>query len=180
MTDEELVKSCQAQNPKAQTTLYNRYAGRLMGVCLRYANDSAEAEDIFQEAFIKIFSNIDHVKYETLSAWIKRIVINTAINHYRQHKKHNDNDEINDTIENEYFDTQINAIDNLSQEELLNLIQKLPKGYKMVFNLYAIEGYQHKEIGQIMNITEANSKNIYAKAKKALQKMIVSLNTIKL
>jgi RNA polymerase sigma factor (sigma-70 family) len=180
MTDEELVKACQAQNPKAQNTLYNRYAGRLMGVCLRYANDSSEAEDIFQEAFIKIFSHIDQVRPETLSAWIKRIVINTAINHYRQQKKHHEIDEINDVVENEYFDTQTNAIDNMSQEELLNLVQKLPKGYKMVFNLYAIEGYAHKEIGEIMNITEANSKNIYAKAKKSLQKMIVSTNTIKL
>lgn len=180
MTDEELVKACQAQNPKAQSTLYNRYAGRLMGVCLRYANDSAEAEDIFQEAFIKIFAHIDQVRPETLSAWIKRIVINTAINHYRQQKKYHGIDEINDSVENEYFDTQTNAIDNLSQEELLNLIQKLPKGYKMVFNLFAIEGYAHKEIGEIMNITEANSKNIYAKAKKSLQKMIVSTNTIKL
>ncbi len=180
MTDEELVIACQAQNPKAQALLYNKYAGRLMGVCLRYANDSAEAEDILQEGFIKIFTHIDQVRHETLSAWIKRIIINTAINHYRQQKKHYDNDEINDTIENEYFDTQTNAIDLLSQQELLNLIQKLPKGYKMVFNLYAIEGYAHKEIGEIMNITEANSKNIYSKAKKSLQKMIVSLNTIKL
>ena len=178
MTDIELIKACQAKNPKAQELLYNRYAGRLMGICMRYGAGKDEAKDIFQEAFIKVFENINKVtQVETLNAWIKRIVINTAINHYhQQQKRYTALPEL--YPETAFDDAHERIIDQLSQEELLNLIQKLPAGYKFVFNLYAIEGYSHKEIAEMMQTSESNSKNQYAKAKKALQKMIVDKEQI--
>jgi RNA polymerase sigma factor (sigma-70 family) len=172
MTDLELIKACQAKNAKAQELLYNKYAGRLMGICMRYGAGKEEAQDIFQEAFIKVFDNIHKVtQVETLNAWVKKIVINTAINHYHQYQKRYTQ------LAESYFETEADdshekIIDALSQEELLGLIQKLPTGYKFVFNLYAIEGYTHKEIADMMQTTESNSKNQYAKAKKSLQKML--------
>jgi RNA polymerase sigma factor (sigma-70 family) len=172
MTDAELIEACQNNNTKAQEILYNRYAGRLMGVCMRYVNDKEDAKDIFQESFIKIFNNIHKVTdVSTLNAWIKKIVVNTAINYYHKQKKfvQSLNDDI---IENEQDESYLKIIDGLSHEELLKLIQKLPQGYKFVFNMYAIEGYTHKEIAEMMNTTESNSKNQYAKAKKSLQKML--------
>lgn len=178
MTDIELIKACQAKNSKAQELLYNRYAGRLMGICMRYGASKEEAQDIFQEAFIKVFENIHKVtQVETLNAWIKKIVINTAINHYhQQQKRYTALPEL--YSETEFDDAHERIIDQLSQEELLNLIQKLPAGYKFVFNLYAIEGYAHKEIAEMMQTSESNSKNQYAKAKKALQKMITDKEKI--
>lgn len=172
MTDVELIKACQAKNPKAQELLYNRYAGRLMGICMRYGAGKDEAQDIFQEAFIKVFENIQKVtQADTLNAWVKKIVINTAINHYHQHQKRYT--QLPESYpETEADDAHDRIIDALSQEELLQLIQRLPAGYKFVFNLYAIEGYTHKEIAEMMQTTESNSKNQYAKAKKALQKML--------
>ncbi len=172
MTDAELIVACKSRQPKAQELLYNRYAGRLMGICMRYGASKDEAQDIFQEAFIKVFEHIHLVQQaDTLNAWIKKIVINTAINHYHKHlKRYTALPEA--YIETEYDDSHTKIIDELSHEELLKLVQLLPAGYKFVFNLYAIEGYTHQEIADLMQTTESNSKNQYAKAKKALQKLL--------
>ncbi len=180
MTDAELIVACKARNSKAQELLYNRYAGRLMGICTRYGASKEEAQDIFQEAFIKVFENIDKItKTELLNAWVKRIVINTAINHYHQHLKRYTSLP-DDYIHIEPDEQSTKIMDELSHEELLGLIEQLPIGYKIVFNLYAIEGYTHKEIADMMQTSESNSKNQYARAKKALQKKLQELNTVKL
>ena len=172
MTDLEIVEACKSHQPKAQELLYNRYAGRLMGICMRYGASKEEAQDIFQEAFIKVFEHIHTIQQvDTLNAWVKKIVINTAINHYHKHqKRYTTLPEV--YIETEFDDSHSKIIDELSHEELLALVQQLPAGYKFVFNLYAIEGYTHKEIANLMQTSESNSKNQYAKAKKALQKLL--------
>jgi RNA polymerase sigma-70 factor (ECF subfamily) len=174
MTDSEIIAACKSHQPKAQELLYNRYAGRLMGICTRYGASREEAQDIFQEAFIKVFENIHTVQHaETLNAWVKKIVINTAINHYHKHqKRYTALPEA--YTETEFDDSHSKIIDELSHEELLALVQQLPTGYKFVFNLYAIEGYTHKEIADLLQTSESNSKNQYAKAKKALQKLLAN------
>jgi RNA polymerase sigma factor (sigma-70 family) len=177
MTDSELIKACQAGQNQAQTMFYNRYAGRLMGTCMRYGASRAEAEDIFQEALLKVFQNMHKIaQAETLDAWVKKIVINTAINHYhRQQKPQKDLFE-SDFLTAEADENQANIIEQLSHEELLAMIRELPAGYKMVFNLYAIEGYNHREIAEMLQTSESNSKNQYAKARKALQEKLTKLN----
>lgn len=181
MTDLELVKACKANNPKAQKILYQRYAEKLMGVCMRYGNSREDAEDIFQEAFVKVFHSIHKLKkVESLNAWVKRIVINTAINHYQKHKKHYGHIheefayEINENNDHDYD----KIIGYLDSKELLKVINQLSPGYRMVFNLYVIEGYSHKEIGKMLNITPNNSKSQLFKAKNNLKKMIQKLNLI--
>lgn len=181
MTDEQLIKACKRQDPKAQEQLYRRYAGRLMGICLRYGKSREEAEDIFQEAFIKVFQHISNLKEDlALDAWVKKIVVHTAINHYHKNKKHFDTvdgDMIQENNENEDYQK---IMDQLSNEELLKLINQLPPGYRMVFNLYIIEGYTHPEIAEMLNTSVSNSKNQLMKAKNTLKRKLEELNLVKL
>ena len=163
---------CQEQNRNAFEELYGRYSGLLMGICLRYAKDEFEAADILQDSFIKIFKYIKDFQFEgSFEGWMRRIAVTTAINQYNKNKKDRlnfpDSDEsfVTEKIENE-------AISNISTEELLRIIQTLPEGYKMVFNLYVIEGYKHAEIAEILNISEGTSKSQLARAKSMLKKKL--------
>lgn len=177
MTEAELIKACKAKKPKAQALLYELYADKLMGICMRYGNRRADAEDIFQEAFIKVFNSIHKLKKnDSLGAWIKRIVVNTAINHYHKNKKYQEHvnpESIGDIEENTSYN---DIIERLNNEELLKLINQLASGYRMVFNLYVIEGYSHKEIAKMLGTNTSNTKVQLYKAKKALKKMMVQLN----
>ena len=176
MKDERtLVEGCQNKNRTAQKTLYERFAGRMFAVCQRYTRSRFEAEDVLQEAFVKVFTQIHTFRYDCpLEAWIKKIMINTAISYLRKEKAYLDQADVDD-----YTDAVSEGETTLSDMEykqLLGLVRELPTGCQSVFNLYAIEGYQHNEIAQILGISEGTSKSQYARAKQLLQIKILETN----
>jgi len=153
-----------------QQELYQRFSKRMLVICMRYSKATEDAEDILQEAFIKVFQNIKKFRKDSsLGYWIKRIVINTALN-YQRGKLYLfpmvDIQDVNHNVEKE------TVLDRFHFKELLEMVQALPVGCQVIFNLYAIEGYPHKEIAKQLNISEGTSKSQYARAKKLLQQMI--------
>jgi RNA polymerase sigma-70 factor (ECF subfamily) len=163
----KLIKACVSEDRKAQKKLYDLFASKMMMICLRYSKSDLEAEDILQESFIKIFKNLKNLReYTNVAAWIKRIVINTALN-YQRSKLY-----LYPMVDVEHlkitYDENI-ALSNFHHEELLNMIQELPLGCQVIFNLYAIEGYTHKEIAEKLDISEGTSKSQYSRAKNLLQ-----------
>jgi len=165
-----LVQKCIKGNQLAQNELFNKYYRLMLGICLRYANDREEAKEILQEGFIKVFRSIESFKFEgNLISWIKRIIINTAIDKYRKLTTQ----PVSVTLEpTSSIDYDENIIDKLNADDLLACINQLPLGYRTVFNLFVIEGYSHKEIGEKLNISEGTSKSQLFKAKQLLQEMI--------
>jgi len=173
MEEKKLIQACINEDKSAQKYLYDEYAPKMYYVCLRYARHEHEAQDMLQDGFIRVFDNISSFKSNgSFEGWIRRIIVNTSLNHCRKSSfKH---EQIG--IE-EYQDKVVssNAISRLSEKELLQLIQKLPSGYRMVFNLYVIEGYSHKEIGEMLDITESTSRSQLAKSRKWMQNELEKL-----
>ena len=171
-TDEkELVSACISNNRKAQQKLYEHYAPLMMTVAQRYVGDYDIAQDVLQDAFIKVFTSLDSFTgVGSLDGWIRRIVINSALEYLRS------NDILHETVELEEALTSAttteNAIDNISADELMKIIASLPSGFRTVFNMFAIEGYSHKEIAQQLNITESTSRSQYNRAKALIRKKI--------
>ncbi len=171
LSEQEIIKRCIAGDQKAQEQLYQRYSPKMWGVCLRFAKSKMAAEDIMQEGFIRVFGKLDQYTGEgSFEGWIRRTIVNTAINHYKKNINHNkelDIDEV--TIHNQI---EPKVIDKLSVKELMGVIQQLPDGYRMVFNLFVVEGYSHKEIGEQLGITENTSKSQLSRARHVLQQQI--------
>jgi RNA polymerase sigma factor (sigma-70 family) len=168
-TEQELLQSCCKGNRQAQFRLYQLFSKKMMAVCLRYAKSVPEAEDIVQEGFIKVFQHIQNFKGESkLETWITRIMVNTALNSNRRKMYLFPMVDVSDI----QTPIQDNVLQDLSFESLLKLIQGLPTGCQVVFNLYAIEGYTHQEIAELLNISEGTSKSQYARAKELLKKQI--------
>ena len=158
MTDEEIIKSCVSGDTRAQKLLYDKYARRMMGICLRYAADQAAAEDMMQDGWIKVFKNLHSFGFKgSFEGWVKRIMVNTSLDYLRRNKNYLNQIEI-DAV-GETTASGINTSDSLTTKELLHIIQQLPTGYRTVFNLFAIEGYTHKEIAAMMEISESTSKH---------------------
>ena len=171
MTDQDLIKKCIDNNPKAQKELYDRFASKMMGVSYRYANNQEEAKDILQDAFIKVFGRIGSFKKEgSLEGWIRRIVVNAALDNIRKRKK--DKQNVSLTEAEHLASNKDYIIENLSAEDLLQMLKTIPIGYRTVFNLYAIEGYSHKEIADSLGITENTSKSQYSRAKAFLRNLL--------
>ena len=171
LIEQELLKGCQQKDPKAQTAFYNRYRSKLMGVCMRYAKSEEDAEDIFQDAFIKIFKNIDSIqKIEAVNSWVKQVVVNTAINHYHANLKFKQNTDYEDVYvaNNDHLE----IVASMGTEDLLGIINELPDGYRVVFNMYVIDGYNHLEIGERLGISENTSKSQLSRAKDSLRKKL--------
>jgi RNA polymerase sigma-70 factor (ECF subfamily) len=167
----DLIKRCRAGERKAQELLYKQFAAKMLGVCLRYATDRMEAEDMLQNGFIKMFQKLNDYRGEgAFEGWVRRIMAHSAIAYYRKHHKMMQVIEI-DAVNEPSADAV--AISSLDAKYLLALIQKLAPGYKMVFNLYAVEGYSHREIGEIMGITEGASKSQLSRARTILKEQIV-------
>lgn len=168
--DLELIKKCLLEDRVAQLAFYKQFAGKMFAICLRYSKNREDAEDILQEGFIKVYNNLKNFKAEgSLEGWVKRIMINTALLHYRKNLKYEKNTE----LEAAEWETQSSdVISLLSVKELMKHIQQLPDGYRMVFNLYALEGYQHKEIGDMLGINEGTSKSQLARARRYLMDLI--------
>ncbi len=167
-----IIKGCLAGNRRDQELLYRRHAARLYAVCLQYSGNDDEARDILQEGFIKIFENLSHYKHEgSFEGWMHRIVVNTALEKYRS--KHNlyRVDDI-DLIPEQDAALETEDYAGLEAVDLLDIIRELPPKYRMVFNLFAIEGYSHKEIGEMVNISEGTSKSNLSRARIILQKKV--------
>ncbi|WP_448703052.1 RNA polymerase sigma factor [Mucilaginibacter sp. AW1-3] len=174
LTIEQLIKGCRNGERKAQEGLYKSFAAKMLGVCMRYATDKMEAEDMLQNGFIKVFNKMNDFRGEgSFEGWIRRIMVHTSIEYYRKHHKMMQAIDIDTAHEVPGADPL--ASSNLGVKELLALIQQLPPGYRMVFNLYAIEGYSHKEIGEMMTITEGASKSQLSRARTILKEQITKL-----
>ncbi len=155
--------------------LYQKYSSKMYGICLRFAGNTMEADDILQEGFIKVFTKLKYFRNEgSLEGWIRRIFVNTAINFYRKKSRY----AFNEDLEDVHFNTaraENGYSDLLSKEELVNLIQSLPNGYRTVFNLNVVEGYTHKEIGEMLGISDNTSKSQLTRAKTILKKKVLLL-----
>lgn len=171
--EEKLVRGCAKGKAKAQEALYHKYYRTMFGVCLRYCKDRDVAEDVLQDGFIKVFKNIG--KYRgtgSLEGWIRRIMVNTALEHHRKSARFI---ALTDLEEAMSEDTGHDVVDQMSGEEILELIQALPDGYRTIFNLFAIEGFSHREIATKLNISEGTSKSQFARARKQLQEKVLAL-----
>ena len=170
-THQHIVDGCRRGDGSAQRRLYELFAPKMLAVCHRYARRSGDAEDMLQDAFVKVFQNIQ--RYDdrgSLEGWIRRIVVNTAIDHLRKHKYQLQESEVNDAVHEEAHVED--ALDQLETEFLFEVIQSLPDGYRMIFNLYAIEGFSHAEIGEQLGINESTSRSQYTRARGLLRKRI--------
>ena len=177
ISDDQIIGGCLDGKRKAYNLLYRKYASLMLGICLRYCRDRTEAEDVLQDGFIKVFTNISRYRNEgSFEGWIRRIMVNTAIDNYQKNLKHSHHSSMEE-IEDHTLLPGINDDDPLipesreiPKEKLLEFIQELPAGYRMVFNMYAIEGYSHKEIAEKLNISENTSKTQLMKARRQLRR----------
>jgi RNA polymerase sigma factor (sigma-70 family) len=175
LSDGDLISGCRKNDRKSQEMLYRRYARSLYNLCLIYESDHDNAKDILQDAFIKIFRNMDSFDGNgLLICWMKKIIINTAIDHYR--KKYHDPQFIplENIVQPLLKEESISSI--LNTNDIISQVNRLPRGAKMIFQLYAIEGYSHKEIANLLHVSEGTSKSQINRAKLLLQKWIGSTN----
>lgn len=165
-TEKELIFACLKGDRQAQKSIFHMYAGKMMGVCMRYSKTRQEAEDMLQEGFIKVFTHLEDFGHEgSFEGWMRKIMINTTLKNNL--KKQIQVEELNiETTREDGSEPEI--FSHLSEEELVKIISELPEGYKMVFNLYAIEGYSHKEIGEMLQIEESTSRSQLVKARRML------------
>lgn len=167
INQKELINRCVDRDIKAQKELYSHYARKMMGICVRYAESVDEAKDFMQDGFIQVFEKIDTFNHQgSLEGWIRRIVVNACLMQLRKVRP----------ILNEMEDLEIDSVSlysEMNEKDILNFIQKLPQGFRTIFNLYAIEGYSHKEIAEKLDISEGTSKSQYSRARKALQAMLL-------
>ncbi len=174
-----IINGCLAGNRRDQELLYRRHAPKLYAVCLQYSGNDEEARDILQEGFIKIFENLANYKFEgSFEGWMRRIVVNTALEKYRS--KHNLHrvDDI-DQIPEPDAEPDNDDYSGLEAVDLLGIIRELPTKYRMVFNLFALEGYSHREISSMMNISEGTSKSNLSRARVILQRRVSLFTGIK-
>jgi RNA polymerase sigma factor (sigma-70 family) len=173
LNETDLIKACLRGDKKQQQIFYEQFSKKMFVVCLRYTKGRLDAEDVLQEAFIKVFANLASFRLDApLGPWIKKIVVNTALNHNRS-KLYQYPPEDVDKMNEQLPDCEV-ILSNFSFQELLAMIQQLPLRCQMVFNLYAMEGYQHHEIAEMLEITEGTSKSQYSRAKLLLQEMLKS------
>ena len=178
LNEHELIRGCIREEPTCQREVFNRYAGRMLGVCLRYARNAADAEDILQDAFIKIFDKMHQFKFEgSFEGWVRRIVVNTALKKYsvRRYEKEVVGYEVKDRDES---GLEPSAYSHLSEKDLMQLINNLPDGYRLIFNLNVLEGFQHEEIAAMLNIQPGTSRSQLVKARNMLQKQILELQKV--
>ncbi|NNF01382.1 MAG: RNA polymerase sigma factor [Bacteroidia bacterium] len=172
LKDAELIQGCINNCSYFQRKLYDKYSAKMFSVCLRYSDNYHTAEDLLQDGFVKVYKNISKFRGEgSFEGWIRRIFVNTAIEAYRKSSKmftiHQE-----DVVDSKYFDDS--TIDNLLEKDVLSLVQSLTPGYRTIFNLYVIEGFNHREISEKLNISEGTSKSQLARARYILQKKVLN------
>lgn len=169
---DDLLQGCIAGKRAYQKQLYELYYGKMMAICMRYTNNYEEARDVLHEGFVKVFKNLHRYKpSHSLESWIRRIMINTSIDHYRKNKKHRHQVDL-DYASTKADKNTVDVIHKMSADEIMKLVQQLTPAYRTVFNLYVVEGYNHREIGELLGISEGTSKSNLAKARGKLKKMI--------
>jgi RNA polymerase sigma-70 factor (ECF subfamily) len=179
VNDLEIIEGCARHDRRAQQMLYDKYSRFLLGVCMRYATDRAEAEDILQDSFLKIYFSIkDFSGTGSFAGWLRKVAVNTAITHYHKNLKYRYHIEIEEYVSVETGTSSFEE-DLFSSDELYKVLNQLPAGYRMVFNLYAVEGYKHKEIAEMLGIDTNTSKSQYSRAKAVLRDKLDKLRTIK-
>ena len=177
MTEAEIIQACLEGQEKGYRELYQRYGSVLLAIAHRYAMDGFSAEDIFQEAFIKIFKKIPEFRGGgSFEGWLKRILINTALNEYKKRNRRMETD-LTELVH--FDDGQSSAIEQMSANELMSFIEALPEGYRMVFNLFVVEGYDHQEIGEMLGISASTSRSQLVKAKKKLKEVLNEVGVVK-
>ncbi|HKL02750.1 MAG TPA: RNA polymerase sigma factor [Cryomorphaceae bacterium] len=175
MDENALAEACVEGDYLAQKRLYQLYAPLMMGVCMRYSSDKSDAEDILQDGFIKVYEKLDTFSGTgALGAWIRRIMVNTALQRYRANKNLQLVRLEDSTVHLQ--EVSDDALSSMSADELLIKIQRLPVGFRTVFNLYAIEGYKHNEIAEILGISVGTSKSQYSRSRALLREMIENEN----
>lgn len=172
MTEKELIEGCIREDKSCEKALFLQYAGKMLTVCRRYARHQAEAEDMLQDAFIKIFANLKKFGFQgSFEGWIRRIVVNTALKNIKKSSFKNEQIGVETLPESS---TEPLILAKLNEEVLLDLIKELPDGYRFVFNLYAIEGFSHQEIAEKLGIEASTSRSQLVKARKFLQNKIIA------
>lgn len=178
MVYKQLIEQCVNNDPKAQKELYRIFASKLFGICLKYCSNKAIAEDLFQESFITIYKKLHQFKHQgSFEGWVKRITINTILQHFKKQKKHQPI--IDDLIPDQVEDIEIENTD-FELEYLLKLIQELPNQYRLVFNLYVLDNYSHAEIAEMLTISVGTSKSNLSRAKQLLRKKIEEETELKM
>jgi RNA polymerase sigma-70 factor (ECF subfamily) len=174
----EQLEQCKQNHAAAQRALYYLYKSRIMGLCRRYTKNKEEAEDVFQETFIRIFQNIYQLTdIASLTPWIKRIAVNASVNYYHKNKRHHHYTDYPE-YDNQNDDYEL-LLSHLGDETLIGLINDLPDGYRIVFNLNVVEGYSHAEIGELLNISEVTSRSQLNRAKQTLKNKLKALGVQK-
>lgn len=170
--DTDLISGCLAGDRRSQKELYDKYSGKMYAVCMRYMGNADDAQDILQDGFIKVFKNLDKFRGEgSFEGWMRRIMANTAIEQLRKKKLNFSTSDKEEQLEYK----SPGAVDNLSEKDLLKIVSELSPGYRTVFNMYVVEGYGHKDIADIMGISEGTSKSQLARARMILQEKVKAL-----
>lgn len=176
MDDRTLVTECAKGNSRAQRALFDKFAPKMLSVILRYVRNNDEAEDVLQDGFVKIFQKIGEFKMEgSLEGWIRRIMVNTALDVLRKNKKLLGDVQLEDVSYKVSFDDH--GFDEMNVTQLLKMIDNLPEGYRIVFNMFAIEGYSHKEIADTLGVTENTSKSQYSRARAFLRNQLEKIES---
>lgn len=175
MSEEQLLQGCLENNSAAQEELYHTYGPKMLGVCFRYAKTKEDAEDMMQEGFIKVFSQIHQFRSEgSLEGWIRRIIVHTCINNLKKNKKFSNNIDITHA---QFLHNREDLIPSIIQaKQVVDCIRLLPIGYRTVLNLFAIEGFSHKEIATLLDIEESTSRSQYTRAKALLEDLLSRRN----
>ena len=170
----EIVEACVSGDSRAQEQLYRRMAPKMYGVCLRYAKDATEAEDNLQEGFLKVFANLSRFRHQgSFEGWVRRIMVNVSIEYYRKRKQLL---AVEDMSRYDVTAQPNEALVNLTAEELTRIIQELPPRYRMIFNLYVMEGYNHQEISEMLDISVGASKSGLSRAREILRRKLYDIN----
>ena len=170
LSETDLIQGCINGDRPMQELLYNRFSPKMYSVCLRYSGNAEDARDLLQEGFIKIFKNLSKYRGDgSFEGWIRRIFVNTSIEHFRKKVYLQD---VTETQERTLEDKEWNVLDELAEKDIMKMIHQLSPGYKAVFNMHVIEGYSHKEIAEMLGINEGTSKSQLARAKMVLKKMV--------
>jgi RNA polymerase sigma-70 factor (ECF subfamily) len=174
--EQEIIKGCIGGDSKAQKRLYDQYSKIMFGICLRYSNSYDDAKDILQDGFIKIFGKIGQFSFSgSFEGWMKRIFINTALEHYRTNKNYQNQTDVEFANDNPHHDY---TIEKITQKEIMTILNKMSPGYRSVLNLFIIEGYSHAEIGEMMGISEGTSKSQLSRARVILQQEILKMQKV--
>ncbi|HLO37085.1 MAG TPA: sigma-70 family RNA polymerase sigma factor [Lacibacter sp.] len=177
MTEEALLQACLKNQPAAQQELYSKYSPKMLAVCYRFARNREDAEDMLQEGFIRVFTQIHQFQSKgSFEGWIRRIIVHTCINHLKKHKKFNDSVDITQAHTLQVREDSVPSI--IQAKQVIECIRMLPIGYRTVLNLFAIDGYNHREIATMLDIEESTSRSQYTRAKAMLEQILVQKKII--